>query len=244
MTEDSVGGPSAEDMKTPEQREKELATVNFLVRYNLGKPRAGEEAENVALAERYSADLLSRLTDLGAEIPQIPQLNQSDMLVVLCAVGDTNRSDDMEVLRGSIAENLAARGVTAGAGKIDQLAKIALVYGRVSARVEEGWTTAGEKEAKVEAGREDMSGMILEHREILAGSFPASVNDILERPINFEGFRHAVGNILEVELPSWQACTQEEKNAVVSVLELIVHQNINLEIRKSRKGPEIRVKKE
>ena len=228
---DFVADTGDEEESNPEYGEEEKQAVAYLTGYNLGKPRKGEEEENARVVKAYSDDIFSELAGLGAEIPTEVRLSNSDMGVVLITVGDSGRSTDIDELKTVVAEVLEGRNTTASESKINQLAKIALVYGRISARVNKGW----------EVPELGVTDLVEDAAELFSFN---DYDDVRENPIRFSDIREFLNSQGLTIQEDWRECSEEVQSAIISIAEKVADAIPDTKLVTSRaKGPEVRAKK-
>jgi hypothetical protein len=146
MFEDGVGGPSNEEMKTPEQREREHKLIVTVVLRRLGTPRPGEEQENEAIASRYATDVAERLAAENITVSETVDVSSEEERLMLCVLSDVQGARTKEAIEEVLA-TIVGRGMYNFELKPDEkrrekLSTLALIYARASERINEGWDTS------------------------------------------------------------------------------------------------------
>jgi hypothetical protein len=143
MSEKSIGGPSAEEMKTPEQREREKAAVLAVVSKRLGIPRVGEEDQNQVIAEKYAIDVSARVSAEGVTIPETVNLSGEEDRLILCALSDVQGERTLANIEQVMATILDGKmyniKLKPDNERRQQLITLAYIYAKVSERIDEGW---------------------------------------------------------------------------------------------------------
>ena len=139
-------GDDLEAMESPEQRERKLQICQTVVLKRLGTPRAGEEEQNQQIANKYAADVLSRLTQEGVDIPENVDLAPEEDRLILCTLSniETDKThDNLLEFMGSIIEGKQYNfKAPVSAERIEELTKIAVIFQTSFERIKAGWDTS------------------------------------------------------------------------------------------------------
>jgi len=148
---------NSEEMKTPEQKEREREIVLQVVLKRLGTPRVGEEEENQAIAERYAQDVYNRLLNENIDIPENIDLLPDENRLVLCTLSDTGDDNSTENV-GRVLDNITERKLYDIKLKLTQekkaeLVRIAVLYSATSERISQGWDTSMFSQEEIERSK-------------------------------------------------------------------------------------------
>lgn len=131
-------GVSPEEMKTPEQREREMQIVIKLVYMRIGQPAEGREK----YAANIAADVNESLSDEKVAIPENINLSPDEDRLILCTLSNMEiekTPENIEAFMSEIVEKeLYNFHITLEQSRRDELVNIAIIFKAISDRVERG----------------------------------------------------------------------------------------------------------